>query len=60
MVLHRPVEQAPLIGMWLLAAQSFQIDIVLEAQWTSEVKLWQICYEIGDKSSKIVPLGAPF
>jgi hypothetical protein len=49
-----------LIGMWLFAPQSFWLEIVLEAQWTSEVKLWQTCYEIGEKSSKFVPLGAPF
>ena len=58
-MLHRPIETAPVIGMWLFAPQSFRLEIALEAQWTSEVKLWQTCYEIGEKSSKIVPLGAP-
>jgi hypothetical protein len=45
--------------MWLFAPQPLQFEIILEAQCTREVKLWQIRYEIGEKSSKIVPLGVP-
>ena len=41
------------------AVQSLRLEIILEAQCTREVKLWQTCYEIGEENSKIVPLGAP-
>jgi hypothetical protein len=37
-----------------------RLRIMLEAQYTREVKLWQTCHEIAEKSSKIVLLGAPF
>ena len=32
----------------------------LEAQSNREVNLWQCCHKIDEKSSEIVPLGAPF
>jgi hypothetical protein len=31
----------------------------LEDQFRWDVSLWQTCHEFSDKSSKIVPLGAP-
>jgi hypothetical protein len=33
---------------------------MLQVQFSKDLKVWQICYEIAEKSSKIVPLGAPF
>jgi putative endonuclease len=33
---------------------------MLQAQFSRNLKVWQICYEIAEKGSKIVPLGAPF
>jgi hypothetical protein len=32
---------------------------MLQTQSSRELNLWQTCHEIAEKSSKIVPLGAP-
>jgi hypothetical protein len=33
---------------------------ILHTQFSRDLNMWQICDEIAKKSSKIVPLGAPF
>jgi dienelactone hydrolase len=35
------------------------LGIVLQSQFSWHLNVWQICYKIAEKSSKIVPLGAP-
>jgi hypothetical protein len=59
-VLQRPIETARLIGMWLSKPDWDWLQIMLQAQSSRELNVWQICHEIGEESSKIVPLGAPF
>src|ERR1700730_5430067 len=56
---HRPVELAPLMGMWLFAPRWTRVGIMLTAQYSRDLNVWQICYEIGEKSPKIAPSGAP-
>jgi hypothetical protein len=45
--------------MWLFAQHRPSLRIMLQAQSSRDLNLWQACQEIGKKSSKIVPLGAP-
>ena len=52
------ISTSRVIGMWLLCSAGPGSES--SYKFSRDLNVWQIWYEIGEKSSKIVPLGAPF
>src|SRR5229473_7157885 len=48
------VPRSRIIGMWLFAPHWPSLRIMLQAQSSRDLNLWQACQEISKKSSKIV------